>query len=134
MFRLPALILLFTVAANAVDHPLKPSSELYSPLIASKISATAKTQKSVTQYPQNTDTSGTKWVYFPANYWTSGFFPATLYAMNERASLCPTKGDSTDWVKLARAWSSGLIGLETKNTLGHDVGFMSFPFSNELVM
>jgi hypothetical protein len=27
-----------------------------------------------------------------------------------------------------------LVPLETKNSVGHDVGFLSFPFSDELAM
>jgi len=58
--------------------------------------------------------------------------PATLYSMNTRKQLCPSEVDDVDWVELGREWSTQLRTLEFHNTVGHDVGFISYPFVNEL--
>jgi hypothetical protein len=109
-----------------------PSPELYSQLISSKIRTIAQNEPSPATYPQYTDSTG-KWQYFSPNTWTSGFFPAMLYALNTRAKLCNT-GDGDTWVALGRQWSAGEIPLETKNSVGHDVGFLSMPFVEEYYM
>jgi hypothetical protein len=41
---------------------------------------------------------------------------------------------NADWVGLGRTWSDGLISLESSNSVGHDVGFLSFPFVEELAV
>ncbi|KAF8638888.1 hypothetical protein AX17_001941 [Amanita inopinata Kibby_2008] len=75
-----------------------------------------------------------KWLYFSPNTWTSGFLPATGYALRRRQQLCGSSNDLhiADWLYLGRAASSGLVPLEANNTVGHDVGFLSFPFVEEL--
>ena len=86
------------------------------------------------QYPQYTDRVEGDWIWFKPDEWTTGFFPATLYAMHQRAQLCPTanSGNAEQWLELGRAWSTAEIPLEQTNTLGHDVGFVSYPFMLEL--
>jgi len=32
------------------------------------------------------------------DWWTSGFFPATLYSIDTRKQLCPSEVDDVDWV------------------------------------
>ncbi|KAJ8522658.1 hypothetical protein ONZ45_g784 [Pleurotus djamor] len=108
--------------------------ELFSPLVAQKILATAKTLPNPMRFPQFTDSSAGKWQLFNPDTWTSGFFPVTLYEMNRRQMLCGNSkglGDA-DWVTLGQAWSTGEIPLQTKTGVGHDVGFLSFPFVEEL--
>ena len=118
------------LAASATPPP-----ELFSPLVAQKVLATAQTQHDPPQYPQWTDRITGVWDYFQPDTWTSGFFPATLYALNTRASLCPAAGlNSTDWVTLGQTWSAAEVPSETKTGVGHDVGFLSFPFAEELAM
>jgi len=105
---------------------------------ALKVLATAKSLPVSIQYPKYTDRTEGDWLFFSPDTWTSGFFPATPYALNTRKSLCrATKAnglDAADWVALGRSASNGLIPLETKNTVGHDVGFLSFPFVEELAI
>lgn len=109
-----------------------PPGELFSPIIA-KFNNTGNNISSQTVYPEYTDLSG-QWIYFPADGWTTGFLPSTLYALNTRLTLCPdSQGlNATDWLTEARQWSTPEIPLETNNTQGHDVGFLSFPFQEEL--
>ncbi|KAF9518933.1 glycoside hydrolase family 88 protein [Hydnum rufescens UP504] len=104
---------------------------LYSPLISSKLAATSATY--LGKYPQYTDhASPAQWIWFNPDGWTSGFLPATLYELHTRQSLCPEQSDGIDWLSRARNWSAGLVPLETANHVGHDVGFLSFPFVEEL--
>ncbi len=115
----------------------QPPAELFSSSIASKILATTNSLPDSIQYPQWTTTAG-DWSLFPPDTWTSGFFPATLYALNTRKTLCGSTGgtglDAADWLSLGRATSAALAPLTTTNTVGHDVGFLSFPYIEELKM
>jgi hypothetical protein len=107
--------------------------ELWSPLVAQKVYRTAANVSS-TRYPQLTDRVQGKWVTYDVNYWTSGFLPVELYALRRREELCPSVSSGVDWLKLGRQWSYGLLSLIHHNGVGHDVGFISFPFVEELVM
>jgi hypothetical protein len=64
--------------------------------------------------------------------------PSPLQYPQYRKELCAATGRNglglADWVALGQAVSSGLIQMEKKNTLGHDVGFVNFPFVEELAM
>lgn len=120
----------FATAVLAADLP----QQLFSPLITSKVSATANLLTDPPGYPQWTDAVIGKWSLFPADTWTSGFFPATLYEMNRRKVLSGGLSNGTDWLKYARAWSVGLTTQENVTHVGHDVGFLSFPFVEELAM
>jgi hypothetical protein len=86
------------------------------------------------QYPQYTDRTSGQWIDFPTDYWTSGFLPATLYAMHTREELCPSLSSGVNWLGLGRRWSAGLTALEAHNTVGHDVGFISMPFVDEITL
>jgi len=54
--------------------------------------------------------------------------------MNTRKELCPgSSASDTDWLSLGRDWSLPLVPIETNNTVQHDVGFISYPFQEELL-
>jgi hypothetical protein len=129
------LIIIYSLLATTSAN--NPSAELFSSLIPQKVLATFKALPDPIQYPQYTTTDGT-WEYFSPDTWTSGFFPATGYALNTRKKLCGASNanglGAADWIALSRAANSGLIPLEKKTGVGHDVGFLSFPFVEELVM
>lgn len=128
-------LLLRGVLGVEQSSSLSLPSELYSSTIGSKIFAIAEKEPAPPLYPQYTDRTQGTWQYFdPNTTWTTGFFPATLYAMHTRQTLCPSESDETDWVSLGRSWSTGIIPFETHNDLQHDVGFVSFPFQEELQM
>ncbi|EJD06112.1 glycoside hydrolase family 88 protein [Fomitiporia mediterranea MF3/22] len=109
--------------------------ELYSPLVSKKF-FTMATNFSLSSpgYPQYTDSIEGDWQYFTANQWTAGFFPAALYQLNLRQYLCsPYSFDqSVDWLGLGRQWSEGVLPFLKDNTWQHDVGFVSYPFQEEL--
>ena len=110
--------------------------ELYSPLIYRKVLDTFRALPDPTRYPQYTNRTAGDWLYFAPDTWTSGFLPATAYALNARKPLCPSARQlqDIDWLSLGRAASNALIPLEAENSVGHDVGFLSFPFADELVV
>ncbi|KAG6853445.1 hypothetical protein C0991_004370 [Blastosporella zonata] len=116
---------------------LSPPAELYSPIVPQKVLATFNALPNPVKYPQYTTTTG-NWLYFVPDTWTSGFFPATPYALNARQKVCPpTPGNAlgiANWLTLGRSASTGLIPLEAGNNQGHDQGFLSFPFTEELAV
>ncbi|KAK0474786.1 glycoside hydrolase family 88 protein [Armillaria novae-zelandiae] len=130
--RLFILTSAFLVAHLALAQTV--ATDLYSSLIPSKVLATAK--KLNNQFPQYTDSSAGVWKLFSADKWTSGFFPATLYALEKRKMLCGATSanglNAADWADLGRKTSAGLATLTKSNNVGHDVGFLSFPFVHEL--
>ncbi len=131
-------VTLFLVPAFAFGYSLLPP-ELFSPLIAQKLLATARLAQSVpgSYYPQYTTRDTGEWLFFGADTWSSGFLPATFYALAERAALCPRSMHGTtreEWLDIARSSASGEIPLELHTYVGHDVGFLSFPFVDELTV
>ena len=135
MRQLLLCVMLFL--APAFGYPLLPP-ELFSPLIAQKLFATARLAQSVPgSYPQYTTRDTGEWLFFGADTWTSGFLPATFYALAERAALCPRSMHGTtreQWLDIARSSATGEIPLELHTSVGHDVGFLSFPFVDELTV
>ncbi|EJF62648.1 glycoside hydrolase family 88 protein [Dichomitus squalens LYAD-421 SS1] len=132
LFSLAVYLGLVSATATGV---LELPAELYSPLIAQKVLKTAQSFPNPAKYPQYTDRVAGDWIWFPPDVWTTGFFPATLYAMHERANLClANAGDATQWLNLGRTWATPEIPLEVNTSVGHDVGFLSFPFLDELTV
>lgn len=128
LLTMPAICKLVLAAAAST----KPTELLFSPLIAQKVAATANDFNGT--FPQYTTRDSGAWLWFSPNTWTSGFFPATLYAMNTRKQLCPGTASTTDWLSKGREWSLPLVPIETHNTVQHDVGFISYPFQEELLV
>ncbi|TFK80125.1 glycoside hydrolase family 88 protein [Polyporus arcularius HHB13444] len=131
-----ALALSACSVSAAASGFVAPPAELFSPLVAQKVLKTATAFPNPAQYPQYTDRVNGDWIWFTPDQWTTGFFPATLYAMYERTKLCThsNAGDASQWLSLARTWSTGEVPLETNTGVGHDVGFLSFPFMDELTV
>ncbi|KIM30243.1 glycoside hydrolase family 88 protein [Serendipita vermifera MAFF 305830] len=105
------------------------SARINSPLIYSKYDTSSATYRT-NSYPHLTSASGS-WSWVGNDWWTSGFFPGTLYLLNERSKKCPGK-TNVDWLARARKWSEGLVPLESSNSVGHDTGFLAYPFLSEL--
>jgi hypothetical protein len=129
------------VALNFLVAPVLAATvpkELFSPLVPQKILATFKALPNPTRYPQYTDQQAGVWQLFSPDTWTSAFFPSTLYALNTRQTLCGATSANglgiADWLKSGREASAALVPLETKNSQGHDVGFLSYPFFEELAV
>lgn len=132
-----SILALLSACILAVEGIASPPAQLFSPLVPQKVLATFKALPNPTKYPQYTTTTGT-WQYFSPDTWTSGFFPVTGYEVNTRRKLCgatPANGlGIADWLAVGRAASNALISLENGNGQGHDQGFLSFPFVEELVV
>ena len=144
MFLLALLLFIATISrAESSPGPSTPNisslvwpSELYSPLIPQKLLNTSA-QPTPSQYPQYTDHTIGKWKWFSPDLWTTGFLPAMLYELETRRRLChgPGAGNAdTNWVDLARSWSTPEVSLEVVNHVKHDVGFLSYPFVQELLL
>lgn len=132
---LPAFLLPLSLASATLAADLSLPAELFSPLVAQKVIAAANTVQNPPKYPQWTDRTSGQWQFFNPDTWTSGFFPTTLYALNERLGICPTDDlKATDWLLLGQTWSAAEVPSETKTGVGHDVGFLSFPFIEELAV
>ncbi|CAA7265376.1 unnamed protein product [Cyclocybe aegerita] len=133
----PLLLSALALLLHSTSAQFPP--ELFSPLIPSKILATTNALPNPIQYPQYTDARNPgRWLYFSPNTWTSGFFPVTLYELNTRRQRCGvTQANglgAADWLALGRAASNGLLNLNADSGIGHDVGFISFPFVEELAI
>ena len=128
-------MLINSLEISAIDFSgISPPPELFSSLVEQKVLHIAQNEPSPPMYPQYTDRVQGIWQYFNVNNtWTTGFFPATLYALNTRDTLC-NKGSIADWVQLGGSWSAGIVPFEKVNGLEHDVGFVSFPFQEELLL
>lgn len=126
---------LFVISTLGSPSPQLPP-HLFDLLIAQKLLATANLTSGIpTSYPQYTTRDTGSWLLLPANTWTSGFLPATFYALAERTKLCPRSMNGTtrdQWLEIARTSATGEIPLETHTGVGHDVGFLSLPFVDEL--
>ncbi|KAG8983312.1 hypothetical protein FRB90_006125, partial [Tulasnella sp. 427] len=140
MSPLPFTVLSLALAPLLASATAQIPIELYSPLIPQKLLATAQKFTSPgTTYPQWTTItpSDGKWQFFKTDTWTSGFFPASLMLMYERGQKCGgssliSQQDASTSLDEGRLWSVPLTGLETNNTVKHDVGFISFPFWEEI--
>ncbi|KZT61518.1 glycoside hydrolase family 88 protein [Calocera cornea HHB12733] len=142
MTLLPLSLLLASLPLLTTGQSLPQiPAELYSPLIPQKLLQTAQSQSLPSAYPQYTYPApggNGSWQLFPADTWTSAFFSGQLYLLNQRfTTLCPgadASGSSTSWVSDGQGWSEGLAALVGGNTLGHDVGFVSQPFRDDLTL
>jgi len=134
MYLLPlaSLLVLWATPGDAYLSPA-PAAELFSPLIPTKLQTVANAFKSPASFPQYTDRVQGIWNFFSPNTWTSGFLPAQLYLLDTRSKLCPGSSN-INFLSLGRSWSVGLVPLEDDHTLDHDVGFLSYPFMQELLV
>lgn len=131
--------LLFVLASLGVFVTATPEipPELYSPLISQKLLSVSQSLTNPPTYPQWTQlppygVEVGQWQYFPLDTWTSGFLPASLLLLAERSQACPggqlvATSDAATSVSDAHTWSAPLIGLETQNSFGHDVGCGTVP-------
>ncbi|GAA5857512.1 hypothetical protein JCM8547_009311 [Rhodosporidiobolus lusitaniae] len=132
LLRPTALLALSTSLAPAAT----PSAELYAPSVADKVLSLANSSTAPpTAWPEYTDAQTGEWVIKDESDWTSGFFPSSLYLLHERFSvLCPQDSPGTDFLSLARLWSSPLYFPSSPilSSWTHDVGFNSVPMMDEL--
>uniref|UniRef100_A0A060SYM6 ARAD1A13332p n=1 Tax=Blastobotrys adeninivorans TaxID=409370 RepID=A0A060SYM6_BLAAD len=73
-------------------------------------------------FPHITNRGEYDYVYYPLDWWTSGFFPGSVWALYERS----LKSNFPFDVNLARKWSRKLEP-HRKNCSTHDLGFLIMP-------
>ncbi|KAG8894914.1 hypothetical protein FRB99_000913, partial [Tulasnella sp. 403] len=142
-FRLSTISLAAIIPLSVHAIPDIPP-ELYSTLIPQRLLTTAQNISNPLTYPEWTKIAPYgnqlgQWQYFNINTWTSGFFPASLMLLAERGQTCPdgqiiAAQDAQASLNFGRVWSAPLTTLETNNSVKHDVGFISFPFWEDLKM
>ncbi|KAG6353405.1 hypothetical protein INS49_005586 [Diaporthe citri] len=94
------------------EDPTTVLSELYAPSVTAKLWSVAQQTLQIDTsppilFPEYTHPGGSKYVYRDRKFWTSGFFPGSLYLLLERQNL-------HDNAHLAAT---------------HDVGFMTMPWA-----
>jgi hypothetical protein len=77
-------------------------------------------------FPHHADAESQKYKYEPSEWWTSGFFPGSLWLLYQRSLVQPQPFPSEEILRLARQWQKGME-KEQFNTATHDLGFMIMP-------
>lgn len=79
-----------------------------------------------TYFPHRTDTTQFLYQYEPSHWWTSGFFPGSLWLLYERSLRVKLAFSSEDILAQALNWQKGME-KEQYNRATHDLGFMILP-------
>jgi hypothetical protein len=77
-------------------------------------------------YPHYTLPGLPYYVYHGSSFWTSGFFPGSVWAVYERSLKVPLSVPSEDLLLAARKWQANMAA-EQHCTNNHDLGFMIMP-------
>ncbi|KAJ2968103.1 hypothetical protein NQ176_g9340 [Zarea fungicola] len=78
------------------------------------------------KFPHDTTKDTFAYNYMDPGWWTSGFFPGTLWLLYERSLTLPQPIASSDILNLALQWQKGMEAQQfNKGT--HDLGFMIMP-------
>ncbi|KAF8577576.1 glycoside hydrolase family 88 protein [Ramaria rubella] len=120
-------------SSSSNSTQVRPTAEVYSPLIAQKVLVTA--QNNTGDYPWYTDSEIGKWNWFVPNNWISGFLPATLFKLNTRSKKCrSTQIHGVDYRALGNQWTPEIVPLEIMSSVGVDIGFLSYPLQEQLLL
>ncbi|KAF9886870.1 hypothetical protein FE257_010993 [Aspergillus nanangensis] len=112
---------------------------LYSESVAAKLWRVASRalgrSKPPTLYPEYTGRDGATYVYRDLSFWTSGFFPGSLYLLLERQTKYTTNPNHLtphplQLQHLCQWWSTNLHQNATVTTT-HDLGFMIAPWATK---
>lgn len=77
-------------------------------------------------FPHTTDKAQFQYQYEPSQWWTSGFFPGSLWLLYERSLNMTLSVSSEEILVQALRWQKGLEN-EQYNKGTHDIGFMILP-------
>lgn len=77
-------------------------------------------------YPHDTTKDTYAYKYMATSWWTSGFFPGSLWLLYERSLKVPQTTSSDDILNLALQWQKGMEPQQY-NMGTHDLGFMIMP-------
>ncbi|KAL5376607.1 hypothetical protein DPSP01_010400 [Paraphaeosphaeria sporulosa] len=132
------------MAKSSRSNPLdKYLLNLYTPSVEAKIWSIAakglQQSSPPTLYPEYTKPGGTHYIYRKADFWTSGFFPGSLYLLLERkkkhSHVLGQAGDlwagNLDPLSLEYACKYWTESLHSNALLSntHDLGFMIMPWA-----
>lgn len=136
-----------TVAHLAEPHAVREQptavlSELYSPSVTAKLWSVAQQTLQLntgppTLFPEYTHPGGSKYVYRDLKFWTSGFFPGSLYLLLERqvryAHVFQRKSHPSPIHQLqlehACVWWTENLHANAHIAATHDLGFMIMPWA-----
>lgn len=125
------------------EDPTTVLSELYAPSVTAKLWAVAQqpllqiTTSPPTLFPEYTHPGGSRYVYRDLKFWTSGFFPGSLYLLLERQVRYPhvfqqrQKPSPLHHLQLehACAWWTENLHANAHLAATHDLGFMIMPWA-----
>lgn len=125
------------------DKPTAVLSELYAPSVTAKLWSVAQQTLHLnagppTLFPEYTHPGGSKYVYRDLKFWTSGFFPGSLYLLLERQTRYPhvlqrrqQAPSPLHPLQLEHACAWWTENLHANAHLGatHDLGFMVMPWA-----
>lgn len=115
---------------SAIDHNRQKQifREVLSDGAIHKIIRVAQNSSNEPGFPHCTSSGdhGAKYIYEPAKWWTSGFFPGSLWAIYERAQKSKIPVAKEEIRGLAQKWADKIESQKT-NTGTHDIGFLIMP-------
>ncbi|KKY35461.1 putative glycoside hydrolase family 88 protein [Diaporthe ampelina] len=124
------------------EEPTAVLSELYSPSVTAKLWSVAQQTLQLsagppTLFPEYTHPGDSKYVYRDLKFWTSGFFPGSLYLLLERqaryAQVFQHKQQPSPLHRLqlehACTWWTENLHANAHLAATHDLGFMIMPWA-----
>ncbi|KAJ6492970.1 Six-hairpin glycosidase-like protein [Mycena vulgaris] len=114
-------------------------SELYAESNAARLWAVAQRLDPADGYPEYTTAGGPNaYECSPKEFWTSGFFPGSLWLLRQRAALQnhTAVGRITvdEWERGAQRWCDPLKSVCVTLTDTHDLGFLCIPFQHQYAL
>lgn len=117
-------------------------SELYTPSVTAKLWSVAQQTLQLnssppTLFPEYTHPGGNKYIYRDLEFWTSGFFPGSLYLLLERQVRYPhvfhrkQQTFPVHHLQLEHAcsWWTETLHANAHLSATHDIGFMIMPWA-----
>lgn len=127
--------------ADSIE-PTTVLSELYSSSVTAKLWSVAQQTLQLspgppTLFPEYTHPGGSKYVYRDLKFWTSGFFPGSLYLLLERQARYPHVFQQKQHpfplhrlqLEHACTWWTENLHANARLAATHDLGFMIMPWA-----
>lgn len=124
------------------EKPTTALSELYAPSVTAKLWTVAQKALKLSAsppalFPEYTHPGGSKYVYRDLKFWTSGFFPGSLYLLLERQIRYPHIFQAEQHpsplhrlqLEHACAWWTENLHANAHLSTTHDIGFMIMPWA-----
>ncbi|KAG8166025.1 hypothetical protein KVR01_004577 [Diaporthe batatas] len=125
------------------EKPMTALAELYAPSVTAKLWSVAQEALRLstgppTLFPEYTHPGGGKYIYRDLEFWTSGFFPGSLYLLLERQIRHPhvlqQQGQQPPplhrlQLEHACTWWTENLHANAHLATTHDIGFMTMPWA-----